>query len=822
MFASMASAIAAMFCKEFVVTLPIMLALYEFLFLGSLNETMWKRCGRLVPFFIIALIVPVLLLRTPPQAIGVAAIADSSIDQEENVQKDKTHIDITRARGGVSRKKYFLTELNVVCTYVRLLFLPVNQNFDYDYPISNSLDGKTLLAGIFLLFLITIAVITYKSYRVVSFGILWFFIALSVESSFIPIGHVIAEYRVYLASFGFVSLVTVLIYSRPIDIRKLNMIAVIILAALSVLTYQRNKVWKNDIVLWSDTIHKSPHKARGYSNRGTAYFKQGQLTKAIADFNTAISINPKYAEAFNNRGVAYAQQGKSVDAFNDFTKAIALNPDYAEAYNNRSNLYVQEGKLTKALSDLNKSIKIDPENADVFSNRGVTFAQQDKPNQALADFTKTLELNPNDAGALNNRSNLLAQKGEFTQALSDLNRSIKINPDYAEAYFNRGNIYYRQKDLTRAIADYSEAVELNPQDEKVYSNLVAICLELKNFDKAWSYVRQAREAGFSIPPELIEALKTASGINDKAAGDLNKRGIIFVRQGKLPQAFISFSKAIEMDPFYAEAYNNRSNLYAQKGEFTKALSDLNKSIENNPEDPNAYFNRGNVYYRQNNPAQAVADYNQAIKLAPQFEKAYSNLIAIYSALNDFDKAWSCVHRAQEAGCVIKTKIIGSLMNLSETKLKTAEAFSSRGVIYAQQGNFSQAYADFNRAIDTNPKYAEAYNNRSNLYGKTGNFKKALYDLNKAIGLNPHFSKAFFNRGELFYSQNDFPKAIADFAKAIELNPHYEKAYNNLISLYFVLKDFDKAWGYVRQAQMEGVPVDPKFIKALKVSRRMRN
>ena len=94
--------------------------------------------------------------------------------------------------------------------------MPINQNFDYDYPISNQVDNKTALCGVFLLCLLAMAVVTYKSYRIVSFSILWFFIALSVESSFIPIGHVIAEYRLYLASVGFVFLVMALIYMRQV------------------------------------------------------------------------------------------------------------------------------------------------------------------------------------------------------------------------------------------------------------------------------------------------------------------------------------------------------------------------------------------------------------------------------------------------------------------------------------------------------------------------------------------------------------------------------------------------------------------------------
>jgi hypothetical protein len=59
--AGMTSAIAAMFCKEFVVTLPLMLVLYEFYFLNELAGPWWKRFSHILPFFLIVLIVPMLL-----------------------------------------------------------------------------------------------------------------------------------------------------------------------------------------------------------------------------------------------------------------------------------------------------------------------------------------------------------------------------------------------------------------------------------------------------------------------------------------------------------------------------------------------------------------------------------------------------------------------------------------------------------------------------------------------------------------------------------------------------------------------------------------
>jgi len=467
---SLITAMAAMFCKEFVVTLPVMLAVYEFYFLSALADTWQNRCSRLLPFFVIVLIVPILLLRMPSGVSIVANIAESHFIQTDSTQKGIKHIDITRDYSSFSRKQYFLTELNVVCTYIRLLFLPVNQNFDYDYPISSHMDAKTALCGAFLLGLLALAAVTYKTYRIVSFSILWFFIALSVESSFIPIGHVIAEYRLYLASVGFVLLVTALIYMRKAGQKPLNMIAAAILIVFSILTYQRNRVWKDEIILWNDTIQKSPYKARPYLSRGWLYYTQGNLTQASADYDKAIELNPKYAEAYFVRGFAFYSRGNSAQAMSDYNKAIDIDPRFAKAYYNRALVYHNQGHLSQAMPDYNKAIDIDPNFADAHNNRGWAYYTQGKSAQAIADFNKAIEIDPGYARAYFNRGIAYYKEGNLVQAASDFGKAIAIEPGHAYIYYNRGLAYYMQGKFTQAVSDYNKAIELDPDYAKPYNS----------------------------------------------------------------------------------------------------------------------------------------------------------------------------------------------------------------------------------------------------------------------------------------------------------------------------------------------------------------
>jgi len=415
---SIISAVAAVFCKEFVVTLPIIITLYEFYFLGSLQEPLWTRCRRLIPFFVVILIVPLLLSRTPSQASIVANIADSNMVQDSRGQH--AVIDITRAHGGVSRQRYFLTEVNVVCTYVRLLFVPIDQNLDYDYPLFSRMDFKTVMCGLFLLSLLLLAWLTYRTSRIISFGIWWFFIALSVESSLIPIGHVIAEYRVYLASVGFVLLVMSLVYSFSKDTRRSNFIAVVILAGFSMVTFHRNGIWKDEITLWNDVILKSPYKERPYNNLGLSYDHQGDYTKALQEYKIAMQLNPHDPDPHYNSGVIYGKLNDLPEALAEYNKAIQLNPDNASAYSNRATIYSLAGNLNQAVLDYTQAIKSDPTMAVLFLNRGNVYNGLGRLKEALADYAKAIELSPDYAAAYDDLTVTYYQLKEYGQARESL------------------------------------------------------------------------------------------------------------------------------------------------------------------------------------------------------------------------------------------------------------------------------------------------------------------------------------------------------------------------------------------------------------------
>src|SRR6185437_15671151 len=75
--------------------------------------------------------------------------------------------------------------------------------------------------------------------------------------------------------------------------------------------------------------------ALAYVNRGVEWKAKGDLPRAIADYNEAISQDPQQPAAFNSRGAAFASQNQYDAAIRDYDAAIKLNPKDASTFNNR-------------------------------------------------------------------------------------------------------------------------------------------------------------------------------------------------------------------------------------------------------------------------------------------------------------------------------------------------------------------------------------------------------------------------------------------------------------------------------------------------------
>ncbi len=387
--ASLLSAILAMKTKENAFTLPVMIALYEFFFFSG---PLKRRALPLIPFILTMLIIPLTL-------IGVDKPIGEIIGG------------VGPAMGGsgeISRGDYLFTQFRVIVSYIRLLFLPVNQNIDYDYPIYHSFFEMQVL--LFFLFLLGIGLLgvylLYRSrlnvsLRIAAFGIFWFFITLSVESSVIPIPMWINEYRVYLPSTGFFMVVAVAAIFLAERLRKYGKVfsisALFLLpAVLASATYTRNGVWETSVDLWEDSIRKSPQNERAHYNLGCYYHNIQSFDKAIEHYRTALRLQPDYIEARINLGLAYLATGSIDMAIEQYRTAIEFKPDVAESHAFLGMAYRTKGLSAEAIEQYKTALRLKPNFLEVHKDLGILYLKNGSVNEARREFEAALRIAPHD------------------------------------------------------------------------------------------------------------------------------------------------------------------------------------------------------------------------------------------------------------------------------------------------------------------------------------------------------------------------------------------------------------------------------------------
>jgi tetratricopeptide (TPR) repeat protein len=408
---ALGATVLAMLTKENALTLPFALALLEVV----LMRGPWtRRLLRLAPFSLALLILPALLGAF--SARGCIAEVDASLE----------------SASPLGRREYLLTELPVVATYLRLFLLPVGQSVDHDFPVYRSLlDGPVLLSAFLVLGLAATAVAllvrarrpgpgTRPELALVSLGVLWFFLTLSVESGLVPLADVIFEHRAYLPSVGLcLSAVTLaflarrgLERARPAAARLVVPALSATVLALGAATVARNRVWGDEIRLWEDAARKGPGKVRPHMHLGALYAADGRLDLAGREIETAISLRPDYADAYNSLGVILRRQGLAAAALESYRAALRLRPDFAEARHNVALLYAAQGLLDDAVREMEEAVRARPGYAEGHNALGVIYARQGRLGDAAREFARALEVDPGNAMARANLAQARARLGQ--------------------------------------------------------------------------------------------------------------------------------------------------------------------------------------------------------------------------------------------------------------------------------------------------------------------------------------------------------------------------------------------------------------------------
>jgi hypothetical protein len=376
--ATLLSGFLAFYTKETAYTLPLAIMLVELLFFKCTPKK-------------------ILLVLTASASFAIAVLIKYA-SATQSLQSTLSVIDeTTRMQTTTTRLDYLFTQFRVIMTYLRLIFFPVNQRLDYDFALSHSFfEWRVICSYLVILTLLLAAGWMLKiskngspHLRLIAFGILWFFLTLSVESSVIPIIDLIFEHRLYLPLFGAVtavpSAVMMLAWGEKEAYCKAVCIGFLLISLILALTaYNRNSVWRSEVSIWEDTVSKSPDSARAWINLGAVYIKQREPVSSLKATIRSIELDPSKADAWNNIGIAIDLMGAYNNRFNRTSemfltpgslKGKIFNKWLGDVNNNLGLAYEITGNLNKAVESYSNAVGYNPALGLAYYNLGIASAK---------------------------------------------------------------------------------------------------------------------------------------------------------------------------------------------------------------------------------------------------------------------------------------------------------------------------------------------------------------------------------------------------------------------------------------------------------------
>jgi protein O-mannosyl-transferase len=401
--------------------------------------------------------------------------------------------------------------------YLYSLIYPLNIAFAYPkWSVDSAVVGHYLPSLAFLALIAGLGLFRNKVGKAPLVAILFFAGTLFPALGFFNIYYMrysfASDHFQYLACIGPIALFSTFLTILATSVSRsssavkvppyfLPVFSASLLLVLGLLTWKQTHIYKNNEILWRDTLSKNPDSGRAHHNLGLELENQGKLQQAFEHWKKAVALNPNFTEVHYNLGRAYHQNGELPLAVSEFKRSLELDPAFYPNFNTLARVLAEQGNLKAALNYAQKGVRMKPNYSPGVITFGNILEESGKLREAEAVYRKVLELDSNFFESYLNLANILYRLGNLTEAAIHYRKTIALNPDSVEAQYNLGNIFGRQGQLEEAEKAFKKAIILDGKLPLAHYGLGIIYQRFGQYSKAIEAFKQA----LSLNPKLEQA-----------------------------------------------------------------------------------------------------------------------------------------------------------------------------------------------------------------------------------------------------------------------------------------------------------------------------
>jgi Flp pilus assembly protein TadD len=455
--AAIAACAAGMASKESMVTAPLMVLIYDRLFLyPSIRSALRERRALYIGLAATWVVLAILMLGGPRTSVGFDA--------------------------GVSPVTYFLNQLPVIGRYLWLTLWPVPLVTDYGLPRPSVGVVEAVVPGVILVALGLLTLYALRRHRMLAFLGVWFFVTLGPTSSVVPIAtEVGAERRMYLPLMAIVVLAVIGVYRFLVrrgahsgspqgsPLRTPAIVLAVVCALLAAGTFTRTREYQSvrsiaqanvdrypngraRLALASELVAVNEHTAamaqieeaiKDYPQArlamATEMAASGRLADAVTQAREFIRLLPDNSEVPTARdliGRALALQGLYEPAVEEFTLLTHARPNDPAPYVSIGDARLRQRRLDEAIASYQSALKLKPGDPDILGQLGLALSAAGRRAEASLAFDNAAAMRPTDLRLLNLLGRALAAEGRYVDAVGPMRRIAELAPKDNQAIDN--------------------------------------------------------------------------------------------------------------------------------------------------------------------------------------------------------------------------------------------------------------------------------------------------------------------------------------------------------------------------------------------------
>lgn len=338
---------------------------------------------------------------------------------------------------------------------------------------------------------------------------------------------------------------------------------------------------------------------------GLLYFQEGEVAKAIPQFELALSKFPDFRRAHQQLGFALAQEERYEEAAKSLTKALNLGTRNAAVYGLLGFSYLNLGKHISAEIAYLNALLLAPEIQDWKLGLIKSYIARENYSQAIALLDEVLAENPESAGLWALQANVFLQMEDNQRAAVNFETLRKMGKATLADLMLLGDIYMLDGALELALPIYLDAIE---KDGDVRRSLRAA--EILVGQGAWTEaeqlfgkIKEHHQDAMSGEEEakllkLESQAAIANGEGEKALAVLERivsknpldgealllAGEFYDQAGESAKAVFRYEMAAKISGFEADAWLKHAQLLIRQQKYNPALELLQKAQKINPRD----------------------------------------------------------------------------------------------------------------------------------------------------------------------------------------------------------------------------------------------